>query len=68
MFSFIKSEVVFAEGINDALFCSCFNYGSLVGAFTHPLLDVMTRSLEIWAAGTRAPESKPAVSLKSPRS
>jgi hypothetical protein len=34
------------EGINDALFCSCFNYGSLVGGFTHSFLTVVMRAVE----------------------
>lgn len=56
---------LFAEGIKDALLCSCFNYSSLVGGFTHPLLEALTRSLEMWAAAAGTAESKSALSLKS---
>ncbi len=40
---------------NDALYQSFLNYRSLVGGFTHPLLDVVRCSVELWAqAGRRS--------------
>ena len=44
---------MFETSVNDALFCSCLNYGSLVGGFTHPLREVMAKAIEFWAE-TRA--------------
>jgi hypothetical protein len=40
---------LFGEAINDALFCSCLNYGALVEGFTHPLQAVMGKAIESWA-------------------
>lgn len=40
---------LFREGLADALFCSCLNYGSLAGGFTNPLVDIVTRAVEFWA-------------------
>lgn len=40
---------MFETAVNDALFCSCLNYGSLVGGFTHPLREVMAKAIESWA-------------------
>lgn len=49
---------LFEEGIADALFCSCLNYRALVGGFTHPLLKVVRKSVETWAASKKdSPES-----------
>lgn len=56
---------LFREGINNALFCSCFNYSGLVGGFTNPLLEVVAQSIEIWAAARRAPEPKPTLCVLS---
>jgi hypothetical protein len=42
---------LFKEAIGDALFCSCLNYGSLVGGFTHPLQEVLVKAIERWAEG-----------------
>lgn len=41
---------LFHEGIDEALFCSCLDYGSLVGSSTNPLLEVLARAIELWAA------------------
>jgi hypothetical protein len=40
---------LFEESINHVLFCSCLNYRSLTGGFTHPLLGVLARTVESWA-------------------
>ena len=40
------------EGLTEALYCSCLNYRGLVGGFTQPLLDAVTRSVEFWAASS----------------
>ena len=39
----------FEEGLNEALYQSCLNYSSLVGGFTHPLVTVLTRSVQAWS-------------------
>ena len=36
--------------LKEALYQSCLNYGSLLGSFTQPLMTVMTRAVEAWAA------------------
>ncbi len=41
---------LFHEGIDEALFCSCLDYGSLVGGSTNPLLEALSRAVELWAA------------------
>jgi hypothetical protein len=41
---------LFEEAINHALFCSCLDYRSLTAGFTHPLLGVVARTVESWAA------------------
>lgn len=41
---------LFEEGLGEALFRSCLNYGALVRGVTHPLAEVMTRTVEHWAA------------------
>ena len=48
---------LFQEGIDEALFCSCLNYGSLVHSFTHPLLDVLARAIERWAGRPERPRA-----------
>lgn len=40
---------LFKEGLSEALFCSCLNYGCLVGGFTDPLVDIVMRAVEFWA-------------------
>ena len=40
---------LFREGIADALFCSCLDYGSLAGGFTNPLVEIVTHTVEFWA-------------------
>lgn len=44
---------LFEEGLSEALFRSCLNYGALVRGVTHPLAEVMTRTIEGWAAARR---------------
>jgi hypothetical protein len=41
---------LFREGIADVLFCSCLDYGSLASGFADPLVDIVTRAIEFWAA------------------
>jgi hypothetical protein len=41
---------LFREGLADALFCSCLNYGSLAEGFTNPMVEIVTRAIESWAA------------------
>ena len=41
---------LFREGLAEALFRSCLNYSALVGGVQHPLTDVLTRTVERWAA------------------
>jgi hypothetical protein len=41
---------LFGEGVADALFRSCLNYGSLTGGFTDPLVAIVKRTVEAWAA------------------
>lgn len=45
----IRGYELFGKAVNDALFCSCLNYGSLVEGFTHPLQEVMGKAIESWA-------------------
>lgn len=59
-----RGHELFREGINDALFCSCFNYSGLGGSFTNPLLEVAAQSIEIWAAARGTRESEPALSAQ----
>ena len=40
---------LFREGLANALFCSCLDYGSLAGGFTNPLVEIVTRTVEFWA-------------------
>lgn len=46
----LRGYELFREGLSEALYCSCLNYGSLAGGFTDPLLDIVTRAVEFWAA------------------
>ncbi len=41
---------LFQEGLGEALFRSCLNYSALVGGVQHPLVDVLKRTVERWAA------------------
>ena len=50
---------LFKEGIHDALLCSCFNYGGLVGGMTHPLFTVLADSIERWATALDREEPGP---------
>lgn len=43
---------LFEEGLKEALYQSCLNYGSLTGGFTHPLVTVVLRTVEAWADDT----------------
>jgi hypothetical protein len=56
-----QGYALFREGIAETLFCSCLNYGSLAGGFTEPLIDIVTRTVEFWAAGSagRTPDPRP---------
>lgn len=45
---------LFKEGLSEALFCSCLNYGLLTGGFTDPLVDIVMRAVEFWAASREA--------------
>lgn len=45
------------EALKEALYRSCLDYGSLAGGFTRPLLTVMMRTVEAWAA--RQQDSRP---------
>jgi hypothetical protein len=47
----------FREGLSEALFHSCLNYGSLAGGFTDPLVDTVTRAIEFWAAGRKTQQA-----------
>ena len=40
---------LFEEGLKEALYRSCLDYGSLAGGFTQPLMAVITRTVEFWA-------------------
>lgn len=42
---------LFKEAVSEALFRSCLDYGSLAGGFTEPLVEIVTRTVECWAAG-----------------
>jgi|GEM_PF-3422744 len=46
---------LFHEGVDEALFCSCLDYGSLVGGSTHPLFEALSRAVELWAARASSP-------------
>ncbi len=48
-----QGHELLGAAFNDALYQSCLNYRSLVGGFTHPLLDVVRRSVELWAQAGR---------------
>jgi hypothetical protein len=49
-----QGYALFEEGISEALFCSCLNYGSLASGFTEPLVDILVRAVEFWAAPAEA--------------
>ena len=58
---------LFREGIADALFCSCLDYGSLASGFTDPLVDIVTRAVEFWAASSRGEGANGTASGQVPR-
>jgi hypothetical protein len=41
---------LFGDGVAATLFRSCLNYGSLASGFTDPLVDIVVRTVENWAA------------------
>ena len=41
---------LFGDGVAAALFRPCLNYGSLARGFTDPLVDIVVRTVETWAA------------------
>jgi hypothetical protein len=51
-----RGHELLEEGFNDALYQSCLNYSSLVGGFTHPLLNVVRRTVEFWATSRQVKE------------
>lgn len=58
----------FKEGLNEALFCSCLNYGSLAGGFTDPLVDIVMRAVEFWAISRETQGAGDSTSGGTPRS
>ena len=52
---------LFEEGLNEALFCSCLSYGSLTGGFTAPLVEIVARAVEAWAASNERDGAKPSL-------
>jgi hypothetical protein len=58
---------LFREGLADALFCSCLDYGSLAGGFTDPLVDIVTRAVEFWAASSGGEDANGTASGQAPR-
>lgn len=51
---------LFGDGVAAALFRSCLNYGSLASGFTDPLVDIVVRTVEAWAASGEAGRRGPA--------
>jgi len=45
---------LFGDGVAAALFRSCLDYGSLAGGFTDPLVAIVMRAVETWAASREA--------------
>ena len=50
---------LFGEGVADGLFCSCLDYGSLTGGFADPLVAIVMRTVETWAAYRVARRGEP---------
>ena len=57
----------FKEGLGEALFRSCLNYGSLAGGFTDPLVEIVMRTVEFWAASREVPEAGGCISAEMTR-
>ena len=57
----------FKEGLSEALFCSCLNYGSLTGRLTDPLVDIVVRAVEFWAASFKIQGAAANTSTGMPR-
>jgi hypothetical protein len=49
----------FGDGVAAALFRSCLNYGSLASGFTDPLVEIVVRTVEPWAATREANRRDP---------
>jgi hypothetical protein len=56
----LRGYELFRESLSEVLFCSCLNYGSLAGGFTGPLLDIVTRTVELWAASANRTQASAA--------
>lgn len=54
---------LFGEGVADALFRSCLNYGSLAGGFIDPLVAIVMRAVETWAASPEGIEPRSSAEL-----
>jgi hypothetical protein len=51
---------LFGDGVAATLFHSCLNYGSLTSGFTDPLVEIVVRTVEAWAASSEAERHDPA--------
>lgn len=51
---------LFGDGLAATLFSSCLNYGSLTSGFTDPLVEIVMRTVEAWAASGEAARCDPA--------
>jgi hypothetical protein len=47
-----QGYALYRDGLEDALYQSCLNYGALVHGFTHPLLSALEEAIERWAAAS----------------
>ena len=51
---------LFGDGVAGTLFSSCLNYGSLASGLTDPLVDIVARTVETWAASHKEEPHDPA--------
>jgi len=51
---------LFGDGVAATLFGSCLNYGSLASGLTDPLVDIVARTVEAWAASRKEEPGGPA--------
>jgi hypothetical protein len=51
---------LFGDGVAATLFRSCLNYGSLASGLTDPLVDIVARTVETWAASRKEEPRGPA--------
>jgi hypothetical protein len=51
---------LFRDGLQEALYRACLNYGSLAGSFTEPLVEIVRRAVECWASGASQQASRSA--------